>query len=314
MAAPIGPRKDELGYRWPVSWETVEEWPDGRSGGVFRGAAEVIVARRGAPSALDRLRLWWHSTPDHPFGALPHRVALTPSWLYVETRGGKRQRARVEQIMGRRYEAGRVIYAVADGEDLVLVHRRADPLEKALDERSKGDDDFWRSGSAWIGVIGFALLMLAISLAFTLRYHDGAIRRIRDGLITSESALGLYTGLGGVLLTLLFITFFPQRWLVDSMGMTSVRGLFGWVRGTIPPERVRRVDLLISDSPSQNPRSLFYSVEVATSSPAATQRIFVGKAVKPAERAAAKREAEVLAHRVGRIFDVEVRDLTGRTR
>ena len=273
----------------------------------------MIVARRGAPSALDRLRLWWHSTPDHPFGAIPHRVALTPSWLYVETRGGKRQRARVEQIMGRRYEAGRVIYAVADGEDLVLVHRRADPLEKALDERSKGDDDFWRSGTrAWIGVIAFALLMLAISLAFTLRYHDGAIRRIRDGLITSESALGLYTGLGGVLLTLLFITFFPQRWLVDSMGMTSVRGLFGWVRGTIPPERVRRVDLLRSDRVSQNGRWISYSVEVATAEPARARRIYVGKPVKPPQATTAERDARKVAKRLGRIFDVEVRDLTRR--
>lgn len=293
-----------------MSWEQTDEWPDGRTeGGAFRAAAEVIVATREAPTALDRFRVWWHSTPDHPFGAMPLRVVLTPNWIYVETRRGGRQRARVEQILGSRREAGRVIYAVADGDDLVLADRKGDALERALDERigAKGE---WRSDSAFIAVFLFGLAGLAAALGTTLSYRAEGLDRIGRDMWTAESALGLYAGLGGVLLVLLFITFFPQRYVADSVGLTSVRGLFGWVRTTIPVERVAGVRIGVITTSSKSGRFLHFHVELALRDPAKFLRVYAPSGVRPGQASARLETARQIGRRLARLYDVELRDQT----
>ncbi len=296
-----------------MSWEKTDEWPDGRAeGGAFRAAAEVIVATRDAPTLADRFRVWWHSTPDHPFAAMPMRVVLTPSWIYVETRRGDRQRARVEQILGSRREAGRVIYAVADGDDLVVADRKGDALELALDEKvgAKGE---WRSDAATIPVFLFALFGLVVSIGVTLSYRDEAIERIHRGLTTSESALGLYAGLGGILLMLLWITFFPQRYIADTVGITSKRGLFGWVRTTIPVERVSEV--VVDRFTVRSKNGTTYTtcfVEVLLRDPSGKVRIHHSGAKQSSEARFARERARQIASQVARLYDVEFRDLPDR--
>jgi len=295
-----------------VSWEETEEWPDGRSeGGAFRGAAEVIVAKRDAPTLGDRLRVWWHSTPDHPFGAMPMRVVLTPSWIYVETRRGKRLRARVEQILGSRREAGRVIYAVADGDDLVLADRKGDTLERALDEKN-GAKGEWRSDSAHVAVFLAALFGFFVALAATMTYRDEGLDRIDRGMLTAEAALGLYAGLGGILLVLLFITFFPQRYVADSLGLTSVRGLFGWIRTTIPVERVAGIRVgQITTSSSKSGRYVHVYVDVALREPTKLRRVYAPSGVPPGRAVERLEAGRQIARRLARLYDVELRDHTG---
>lgn len=292
-----------------VSWEKTDEWPDGRTeGGAFRAAAEVIVARREAPTLRDRIRLWWHSTPDHPFGAIARRVVLTPSWLYCETRSGGRQRVHVEQVRGSRREAGRVIYAIADGDDLVIADRGGDALERALDERL-GSTGEWRSPAAYVPVVIFSFVMVSIALAAVAYYRDEAVEEIQRGLTTSESALGLYAGLGGVLLMLLFITFFPQRWVADSLGLTSVRGLFGWVRSTVPVERVAAVVVDSFTTRNKNSSSTYthHHVDVLLRDPRGKKRVYFSGA--PTGKDQTKSEvARQIGRRVARLYDVDLRD------
>lgn len=296
-------------YGRAVSWETTEDWPDGRTeGGAFRAAAEVIVARRDTVTFRDRLRTWWHSTPDLPFAAMPLRVVLTPGWIYVETRKGGRQRARVESILGSRREAGRVIYAVADGDDLVVADRGGDALERALDE-TIGTTGEWRSPAAIAAVFCFALVGLAVALGTTLTYHDEAMDRIERGLTTSEAALGLYAGLVGVLLVFLFIVFFPQRYVADSLGLTSVRGLFGWVRSTIAVERVEGViaDRIVVRGKSGGSFTHFY-VDVQLSDPRKTKRVHAPSGATGGRVEQKREHARQIARRLARLYDVELRD------
>ncbi len=292
-----------------MSWQETDHWPDGRSeGGAFRAAAEVIVARRGAPTLWDRVRLWWHSTPDHPFGAIARRVVLTPNWLYCETRRGGRRRVSLDQVRGRRREAGRVIYAVADGDDLVIADRGGDALERALDEKL-GATGEWRSSAATEVVFFASAFALAAALWATFAYRDEAIERIQGGLITAEAALGLYAGLGGVLLVLLFITFFPQRYVADSLGLTSVRGLFGWVRSTIPVERITgvEVDRFITYDKSGTAYAHFY-VELTLSDPEEKKRVFQSRGRAVAVPAGKREHTRQIARRIARLYDVDLRD------
>lgn len=290
-----------------MSWDKTEDWPDGRTdGGAFRAAAEVIVASREAPTLRDRLRLWWHSTPDHPFGAIARRVVLTPHWLYVETRAGGRQRTHVDALRGSRREAGRVIYAVADGEDLVIADRGGDALERALDEKV-GTSGEWRSPAAFVTVVISSLIALAVALSAILVYREEALGEIRRGLTTSEAALGLYAGLGGVLVVLLFITFFPQRYVADSLGITSVRGLFGWVRSTVPVERVSGVvvNRFTRRDRQANRSYVHHVVEIVLDNPPRRLRIVAGG--YPLGKAGPKgQEARQIAQRVARLYDVEL--------
>jgi len=300
-------------YRGFVSWEKTDEWPDGRTeGGAFRAAAEVIVAVREAPTLRDRIRLWWHSTPDHPFGAIARRVVLTPHWLYCETRAAGRQRVHIDQVRGSRREAGRVTYAIADGADLVIADRGGDALERALDEKA-GTTGEWRSPAAFVPVLIFSAIGLAIALLATFQYRDEAVEEIQHGMTTSEAALGLYAGLGGVCLVLLFITFFPQRWVADSLGLTSVRGLFGWVRSMVPVERIDRVIAGRFTTRNKSGNSFTYHyVDLVLRDPAKMKRLYVRGAPTGGKKLSKMREiARQIGRRVARLYDVDLRDELG---
>lgn len=291
-----------------VSWQKTDEWPDGRAdGGAFRSAAEVIVARREAPTLVDRLRTWWHSTPDHPFGAMALRVVLTPNWIYVETRRGDRMRAPVDRILGSRREGGRVIYAVADGDDLVIADRKGDALERALDEKI-GVAGEWRSPAAFAAVAIAAVVGLSVALATTLDYRDEALSRIENGMTTSEAALGLYAGLGGVLLVFLFITFFPQRYVADSLGLVSVRGLFGWVRTMTPVERIAGVSAQKAVSRGKNGTYTRYVVDVRLSNPEKTLRVHSAGTTSGRDHPDKREGARQIGRRLARLYQVELRE------
>lgn len=298
-----------------MSWQPTEEWPDERSaGGAFRGAAEVILARREPPTATETIRLWWHSTPDHPFSAIARRVVLTSGWLYVETRSGGRRRAPIDAVRGSRREAGRVIYAVADGDDLVIVDRGGDAIERALDE-AVGVTGEWRQGTAGgVGCVVFlGLLVIAASIGVLWKYADEGVTELGLGMWTSEAALGLYAGVGGVLLMLLFALFFPAHVVADSVGLTIVRGVFGWVQSTKPVERVSTVSVRTEVHRSRRIRYDHHRVFVVFQNPPEEEDVHLAVAPSGHEDSRKKREVALqLGRRLARLYDVPLEDRGGQ--
>ena len=77
-----------------MTWERAEDWPGEATPGTgaFRAAARPTLAKRERPSPAERVRLWLRSTPDHPYRAMPGRVAVTGvcdlyfTLLYFSTR------------------------------------------------------------------------------------------------------------------------------------------------------------------------------------------------------------------------------------
>jgi len=291
-----------------VSWEATETWPGERGEGApFRAAAEVVVARRDALGVVERLRLWWRSDPDHPFSVVARRVALTSRWLFVESRAGGRRRVRLDAVRGRRKEAGRLLYAIADGVDLVLADRGGDALERALDQAT-GSVGEWRTRPGLtfgcVGIFAFSLLFVSVSLV--LQYHRGAMDRLARHLWTSESALGLYAGVGGALLVLLLVTFFPRRLVADSLGLTSVRGLFGWIRDTKPVERVAGVRMHGHISGGKSSGSLVYTVTVVFDGPPEEVQVHVGVGHMGPRAVRARASALEVAERLSKLYGVEL--------
>lgn len=224
-----------------MTWEPTNEWPDGvPDAGAYRGKAEIVVARRNGMTTADRFRLWWHSTPDHRFGDLPQDVLLTPQHLYVRRKGGE-FRVRLEHLIGGRIEAGRRIYAVRDGDDLVLVDRDGDALEKALEAHVTLSEQAWvHAGSVWVpAVMMFACAWVAFY--FAVESWVTGLEHIREGLMTSESALGVYATVAAIVVMMIIGMVLPTRRVVDRLGITTVRGLLRGMRHTIPVEKVSRI-------------------------------------------------------------------------
>ncbi|MAQ13708.1 MAG: hypothetical protein CMN30_02810 [Sandaracinus sp.] len=293
-----------------MTWEPVDQWPDGRAGGVFRGAAEIVVADRGAPNALERLRTWWHSTPDHPLEATVRRAALTPGWLYVEGREGGRRRVRVEAIVGARRAGKRLIYAVADGEDLVVVERR-DSFEKALaarlGDRATGWSS-WRSPTSPRGLafatLG-ALLLAQMGVLMIVDRYDDAMRLIAEGEPLARPAAKFYSGFGFCIAALMLVTFQPRCWLADSVGLTSVRGLFGWVTRTHPVEKVRAVRVE-TETLRRGKESVYTTdVEVEVAGERARLRVSRRRTKMAHDASRNREEAEAIARRLRQIFGLE---------
>lgn len=297
-----------------MGWQPTDDWPDGRGeGGAFRAAAEMVVAERSAPTATDTLRLWWHSTPDHPFGAVARRVALTARWLYAETREGGRRRAPLDVVRGSRREAGRVIYAVEDGDDLVVVDRGGDALERALDA-AVGATGEWRSRAPGdITDIG-CVLVLAIPACFAcvgllVKYGAEAMRELALGMWTSEAALGLYGGLGGLVLLLLFVLLVPESFIADTVGLTTRRGVLGLVGRTRAAERIAIVTVLTRQQRTKRGANDIHCVKVELVNP--DEELHVHTRVSrtgSAESEGSRQIALGIGRRLADLYGVELAD------
>ena len=231
-----------------MSWEDVDELPGKPgAGGAFRGAAEPVVAQRTGLTIGERLRLFWYSTPEEPTGRAARRILVTPQHVYVQRVDGSLSRVRHDALRGERVEpGGRLVIGVRDDEDLLLPHRAGCEAEKRLIAIVRGEaaPEPWRE---WRGVILAAVFTIgafALGTGLLIQYPiETMVEHVGRGLYTSESALGTYGGAAGLLAALLLFFFGGSRWQVDAVGVTRGRGILGWMRSIVPPERFRRAVL-----------------------------------------------------------------------
>lgn len=226
-----------------MSWETVEALPGAPAGDAFRGSAEPVVAERRALTAGERLRLFWHSDPDHPFARAVSRVVVTPAHVYVERRDGSRARVPLAALHGERLERGRVVYGVKDGDDLLLPYRAACAVQDRLAAAVRGGEPVepWRRSEALLTSASFAIVGLAVGVGLYLEYPlADALDRLGKGLYTAESVLGTLTALAAVALGAHALLWWPSRWRIDGVAVTRARGVVPWLSFSVPPERFRR--------------------------------------------------------------------------
>jgi hypothetical protein len=235
-----------------MSWETVTSLPQSHaSGSPYQGQAEPVVAKRIGLRALERVRLFFRSTPELPSARAARSVVLTPNHLYVERMGGAIQRVRLDALKGRRVDGPLVVYGVNDGEDLALPARTGCPVIAALDTRH---GEAGKSALPPVVVrrhvassLFVASLLAAPGTFWLVEYSlDEMWDRIHRGLYTAEVVLGVVAGASAILGALLVLQLAPMRIHIDTLGVRRVRGLVPWLQYLEPPETFRsvRVDIV----------------------------------------------------------------------
>ena len=229
-----------------MSWETIEGWPggDGHAGGPFRNAKEPIVAARVGLSWAERARLYWMSSPEHPYKSSVKRALMTPGFLYVETLSGDQRRVSHDAFAGERREGGFHVYGVRDGQDIRLLTRRDCSLERALQERHQGAAvEAWSGrGPLYWGQVAVFFLLVAVTVGLLDLYPpDSIFDLLERGYLTAETALGGYAWLATGLLTVLSFLLLPSYVRVDSLGVERVRGVLPLFRFFLPREEVTAV-------------------------------------------------------------------------
>lgn len=224
-----------------MGWENVEEWPSNTTSGVYRGAAEIIVAERAGLTFLERIVLWWHSTTELPFADVAQDVVVTPNYVYVRKQDGTKMRVRRDALVQGRALGRRRQYSVPNGTDMVLSDRNGDDVERALmsEEEVKG----WTRPARWFLTLGFMAAAIGLAVVTSEAYINEGAGAVADGRYNSESAYWFYAciGLWAVPVILFFVA--PHRLIVDAIGLRSVRGFPGGLRSTIPIEDIRFVDV-----------------------------------------------------------------------
>ncbi len=227
-----------------MSWEEVEALPSGRTGGVFRGSAEPVVAQRNGATLRERVGLWWRSTPDHPSDRAARRIVLSSRYVYVERFDGTLGRVRLDQLHGERLHAkGLLLYGVRQAEDLMLPYRAGCEVQRHIASavRGKTTEQPWCETHGLVGWVLLAAVLAALSAIVFVEYDpaEGWARIRENGMWTSESALGLYAGIGLIVLALLAFLWGPSRWRIDEVALTRTRGALPWMPFTLPPEAFR---------------------------------------------------------------------------
>lgn len=230
-----------------MSWETVDSLPDLHpNGSPYQSLAEPVVAKRVGLRPLERLRLFWRSTPELPSKRAAESVTLTPSHLYVQRVDGSRQRVRVEALKGRRVEGPLVIYGVVEGEDLALVMRSGCPVITELDARLRNTAASelppvvtWRHRG--VGLFVASLFGSVGTFLLTEYTLEAMWDRIHRGLYTAEVVLGVAAGAAAMLAALLVLLLVPARIHIDTLGVRRVRGIVPWLPYLYPPETFRAV-------------------------------------------------------------------------
>lgn len=241
-----------------MSWETVEALPGGSDGGAFRGGAEPIVAQRIGLRPTERLRVFWHSDPDHPVARTGERVVVTPHYVYVHRKDGAKLRAPLDRLHGERLDRGRVIYGVKDGDDLLLPYRDRCEVQERLAAVVRGGEPVepWRDTHNLVATLLFAIPALAVGVGLYVSYPIAtALDRIAEGLYTAESVLGTAGAFGLLALGVFLFLWAPSRWRIDAVAVTRSRGVIPWLSFSVPPDRFRRA--VIQDAhikPKNRPR------------------------------------------------------------
>ncbi|HJL14115.1 MAG TPA: hypothetical protein RMH99_00595 [Sandaracinaceae bacterium LLY-WYZ-13_1] len=253
-----------------VSWEPADRWPgESGGGGAFRSGSEPVLAERSGPRWLERLSLFWHSTPEMPMGAVARRAALTTSFVYVDRFDGRRERVARSRLRGIRRDGRRLVIGVLEGEDLVLPHRPRCELARALATQLGGHAPSWvarrrLSTGALLALVG-AALTVSLFTAFPL----GRVwPHLAAGRWLADDALGFYGGWLALLLAVAGLAWVPERFRADRLGLEVRRGLFGWLPFFVPAERVRGVAMRRRYGQPHARQLLGFSVEVVLHHPA----------------------------------------------
>ncbi|MFT5355664.1 MAG: hypothetical protein ACI9KE_002883 [Polyangiales bacterium] len=224
-----------------MSWESVEEWPSNVTSGVYRGAAEIIVAERSGLTLIERVVLWWHSTTELPFTDIAQDVVVTPSYVYVRKQDGAQTRVRREVLAQGRVEGRRRQYSVPNGTDMVLSDRNGDDVERAL--MDKGIAQGWTGRPRWTLTLAILIGLIGMAMFISDEHLREGAQAVTNKRYNSESAYWFYACLGVWVIPVTTFFCFPRRLIVDAIGLRSVRGFFGGIRSTIPIEDIRFVEV-----------------------------------------------------------------------
>ena len=123
-----------------VPWVEVEGLPDDDPAGpgAFRTAADMdpVVARRAAPSPLEKMLVWLASSPDRRMVDTPGEVVLTRENVFARFSEGATRRLPRASL---RERSGPVdddaVYVFGRRTRLVMPHRDGCPVRAALDEQ-----------------------------------------------------------------------------------------------------------------------------------------------------------------------------------
>ena len=228
-----------------MSWESIEEWPEGVRGDAFRTAAEPILAQRRSRSWGERIRAFLASTDEERLEHIIDKIAITEARVYVERASGERFRAPRASLIGLQREGRKVRYGVYHGDDFVLYTRVGCDVEEMLADQLGEPSErlLLKSQMLPLGVIlfgGFVVTGFAGASIWNLRnYSLGSL--FADGLYTSEGALAFYLTLGLLAAALLFWLLMPARTHADRLGLHRTRGVFRLLRWHVPVEEVERI-------------------------------------------------------------------------
>jgi len=298
-----------------MSWETVDSLPESHSSGSpYKGLAEPVVAKRMGLRAVEKLRLFWRSTPELPSKRAARSVVLTPSHLYVERADGSRERVRLEALKGLRVDGPRLVYGVLDGEDLALLIRAGCPVITELDARLRQARASeleplvsWR----YRGVALFMASLFGSVGTFLLEEYslEAMWDRIHMGLYTAEVVLGVVAGAAAMLAALLVLLFVPVRVQIDTLGVKRVRGIVPWLHYLDPPETfcAVRVDIQRLAGTRDNRTDLGFLVRLRRRGEAASAgdldlRWF--SYAEPVEKEETRRQAFEYGAQVARLLDL----------
>ncbi|GAB5545683.1 MAG: hypothetical protein SangKO_054430 [Sandaracinaceae bacterium] len=250
-----------------MSWEPVERWPGEAGGeGAFRSGAEPALASRDAPSAWERVTLFWFSTPELPLERVARRAVLTSSYVYVQRFDGRRERVRRDQLRGFRREGGRLIVGVREGEDLVLPLRaKCEVQARLLAQLGSQADAKW---TGWrrveVAVAGAVIAAAAAGVMLRPTSLADVMTHWGLGLYTSEVCLRVYVGVAACVVLLFCLLWLPMRARVDALGVEVRRGLIPWLPFFLPAEQVDGVRVVEVRGNTKHHRNVLmgYAVEL----------------------------------------------------
>lgn len=224
-----------------MGWENVEEWPSNGTSGVYRGAAEIIVAERSGLTIFERIILWWHSTTELPFADVAQDVVVTPNYVYVRKQDGDKMRVRRDVLAQGRVEGRRRQYSVPNGTDMVLSDRKGDDVERAL--MSEDQVQGWTRPTRWKVTLGLMAAAIIFARMLSEEYFGEGAQAVAAGRYNSESAYWFYTCIGLWVVPFVLFLVAPKRLIVDAIGLRYVRGFLGGLRSTIPIEDISYVEV-----------------------------------------------------------------------
>lgn len=243
-----------------MGWEQVEEWPSTKNSDVYRGAAEVILAERSGLTRVERLRLWWHSTPELPFSDVAQDVVVTPHYVYVRRHEGGMARVRRDVLKQGSIEGGRRQYSVPNDIDMILSDRGGDDVETALFDKDRSS--VWTMPVRMKGAVVIVLGMILMACVLTQAYAVEGADALGEGYYNSERAYGFYACIASWVAATAAFFYFPKRIIADAIGLRTIRGVNRGLRRTTPIESINFVEIETRSVTANHIRQTIYIVRV----------------------------------------------------